>query len=301
MFENYFNLHEPTYNDEDLHNLLFKQLIIEAFVDNESQFDKILKKLIEKDVSLFDTLTIYPEYTGSVNNTDIQIERNDSDYGAFLSASPIFIKDEKYLLKLVNNLNREEVLMNNHSMTVFMLALIDNNYQNAFNKILENNLLTEKEIKLNLILPDNLYYYRHQKTKIYTLEIDFLSKHIHELKINKANVYSLNEIYQYVLSHANREQFKSITEIIQKKVDFSNINNEFKKELFQTFLEFGVLQPNQLVGDKYLIENPTIEIKSFLNLSAFALEKIINLQNINLEKRLSENSTIANKEKIKKI
>jgi hypothetical protein len=77
-----------------------------------------------------------------------------------------------YLLKLIDVLTRKEVLNNEQDMSIFILGLLNNKYTQAFNKILENNLLTEKEIKLKLIL-------HKQLTSYFSRQTNFLSKHIY--------------------------------------------------------------------------------------------------------------------------
>lgn len=287
MFDNYFKLQEPIHNNEDLYSLLFKQLITEAFIDNEEQFDKILNKLKEKNISLFETLTIHPNYSGSLDGTDIQIERDQSDYNSFLSASTAFIKNEKYISKLVNQLKKDEVKNNIAEMTVFILNLLDNNYKNTFQLILNNELLSEKEIKLKLILPDNLYHYKYRKINFHTLETEFLSENIHELKITKANQHVMANMFRDILKNTSHEQYKKIANNIRTKLDISIIDDYHKKDILKVFLEFGIINESQSIGDTYLLENPKVEITSFLALSSSAIEKIKHQQAINLEKRLN--------------
>lgn len=287
MFDNYFKLQEPVHNNEDLYSLLFKQLITEAFIDNEEQFDKILNKLKEKNISLFETLTIHPNYSGSLDGTDIQIERDQSDYNSFLSASTAFIRDEKYISKLVNTLQKDEVKKNIAEMTVFILNLLDNNYKNTFQLILKNELLTEKEIKLKLILPDNLYHYKYRKINFHTLETEFLSENIHELKITKANQHVMANMFRDILKNTSSEQYKKISNNIRNKLDISVIDDYHKKDILKVFLEFGIITDSQSIGDTYLLKDPKIEINSFMALSASAIEKIKQQQVINLEKRLN--------------
>lgn len=229
MFDNYFNLQKPEYNNEDLNDLLFKQLIVESFLDNEERFDNILSKLNNDNVSLFEKFTIYPEYAASGSNNEIIVERSGSDYNSFLNASVYFIKNEKYIIKLINNIKKEEldyttkktnVILNQENMTSFIMGLLDNNFENSLKKIIENKLLTEKEIKLKLILPENIYYYNNRKIKFHSLEVDFLSKHIHELKITKRNSHQLNQIYKDVLDKVDTKQYENIIESTNK-LDFS--------------------------------------------------------------------------------
>lgn len=301
MLDNYFNLQAPQHNDEDLHNLLFKKLITDAFINNEIDFDKTLESLKEKNISLFGTFTIYPQYSAYQDGNDIIVERNESDYNSFIAASINFIKEEKYFIKLIKGLTRDEVEKNQEPMTALITGLLDNNFKNALSTIINNDLLSEKEIKLKLILPENLYHYHQRKTNFHTFETDFLSKHIHELNITKRNSHKLNEIYSHVLKNVNSEQYKSISECINK-VDFSIMEGYEKKEIFKTLLEFGILQPNQIIGYEKLLDNPKIEVKSFLDLGEKALENIIKKQISHLEKRL--NSTIdmdTKKEKVRKI
>lgn len=301
MLDNYFNLQAPQHNDEDLHNLLFKQLIIEAFTNNEESFDKILFNLARKDISLFDTFTMYPEYSTDRDGNDINIERNSSDYGAFISASLSFIKDEKYIIKLINHIKKPEIEKNQEAMTVVILGLLDNNFKNALSTIIKNDLFTEKEIKLKLILPENPFYYHRRKLNFHTFETEFLSDHIHELKITNRNIHKVPDIFKHVLNHVNTQQYKNLASNINK-IDFSNIDDFNKKLILKILLEFGILQPNQLIGEKQLLKEPKIEVKSFLELSSQALQQIIKLQSSHLEKRLNnENTNETTKDKIRKI
>lgn len=301
MLDNYFNLQAPQHNDEDLHNLLFKQLITDAFVDNEESFDRILIKLMNKGVSLFDTFTMYPQYAGSHDGNDISIERSESDYNSFIAASINFIKDEKYIVKIIKHIKKPEIEKNQEAMTVLIIGLLDNNFKNALSTIINNDLLSEKEIKLKLILPENSYHYHHRKINFHKFETDFLSKHIHELNVTKRNAHKLNEIYSHVLNNVNSEQYKSISECINK-VDFSIVEGYEKKEIFKILLEFGILQPNQIIGYEKLLDNPKIEVKSFLDLGEKVLENIIKKQSSHLEKRLNLTIDIdTKKEKVRKI
>lgn len=301
MLDNYFNLQPPEHNDEDLHNLLYKKLITDAFINNEVDFDKTLESLKEKNISLFGTFTIYPQYSAYQDGNDIMVERNESDYNSFIAASINFIKEEKYLIKLIKALTRDDVEKNQEPMTALIIGLLDNNFTNALSTIINNDLLSEKEIKLKLILPENSYHYHHRKINFHTFETDFLSKHIHELNITKRNSHKLNEIYSHVLKNVNSEQYKSISKCINK-VDFSIMEGYSKKEIFKTLLEFAIIQPNQTIGYDKLLDNPQIEVKSFLDLGENALENIIKKQSSHLEKRLNstDNSEII-KEKIRKI
>lgn len=302
MFDNYFNLQEPIHNNEDLYGLLFKQLITEAFIDNENQFDKILDSLSGKNISMFETFTIYPNYAGSLDGNEVQIERNESDYNSFLAASTVFIKNEKYLSKLVKKLNKEEVKKNIGEMTVFILSLLDNNYKDTFNLILKNELLTEKEIKLKLILPDNLYYYKYRKTNFHTLETEFLSENIHELKITKANQHIMANMFKDILNNCSHDQYKKLAENIRYKLDISMIDDYNKKSFLKVLLDFGIINESQTIGNKHLLEDPKIELTSFLALSASTIAQIKQQQTINLEKRLSSIPVIETiQEKRKKI
>lgn len=298
MLDHYFNLQRPQHNNEDLNNLLFKQLITDAFTNNEESFDKILFNLTRKNISLFETFTMYPQYTAYQDGNDILVERGESDYNSFIAASVNFIKEEKYILKLINNLKKEDVDKNQEAMTVLILGLLDNNFKNSISKIIENDLLTEKEIKLKLILPENTYYFAQRKINFHTFETEFLSKHIHELNITKRNAGRVDDIYKDVLKNVNSEQYKSISECINK-VDFSIMENYTKKEIFKTLLEFGIIQPNQTIGYDKLIESPTVQVKAFLELGDYALETIMKRQVSHLEKRL--NSSQNNEDKTDKI
>jgi hypothetical protein len=101
MFENYFNLEEKKLNIDDLGNLIFKQLIVYAFEDNEEKFDLNLSKLKSNNISFFNVFIIDSEYAGNVdgNGNDVFIEKIDSNYSSFIQACVLFIDDEKYLKK----------------------------------------------------------------------------------------------------------------------------------------------------------------------------------------------------------
>lgn len=306
MFEKYIKIQEPKHNNDDLINLMFKQLIIESFTDNEEQFDKILKSFKEKDISLFNTFTIYPEYSGSLSNSDVEIERNDSDYGSFISACTYFIKSDKYLTKIVQQINRKEIeddLYKQEGMTSLIFSLLDNNYKNALNTIVSNDILNENEIKLKLILPENMYYFHQRKINIYTLEVDFLSEHIHELRISPRNRHKVADIYKYTLENSNSIQYKMLMNLLTHKVDYSIFDQTEKKQIFKILLEFGIINENQIVGENLLLEEPKIEIKSFLNLGQAAIEQMKLLQGKHLEKRLrsTDSEITQKKEKLKKI
>ena len=194
---------------------------------------------------------------------------------------------KKYISKLVNTLQKDEVKKNIAEMTVFILNLLDNNYKNTFQLILKNELLTEKEIKLKLILPDNLYHYKYRKINFHTLETEFLSENIHELKITKANQHVMANMFRDILKNTSSEQYKKISNNIRNKLDISVIDDYHKKDILKVFLEFGIITDSQSIGDTYLLKDPKIEINSFMALSASAIEKIKQQQVINLEKRLN--------------
>lgn len=304
MFDTYFKLQDSQNNDDDLINLLFKQLIIEAFTDNEIPFNQILKSLKEKDISLFNSLTIYPQYTGFTNNNEVQIERGDSDYASFVSACAYFIKNEKYLIKIIQHLSKEILDGSDYqqdALTSFTISLLDNNQKSAFKEIITSELLSEKEIKLKLILPENLANYQYRKIHFHTLELEFLSDNLHDLKITKKNMHKVLEIYADTLANANSQQYKKLVNILLYKIDFSIFDDHTKKEIFKKLLEFGVIGENQIVGTTTLLKEPSIEIKSFLNLSVSVLETTKNLQNQHLERRLNMYSNEPLKDKINKI
>lgn len=78
------------------------------------------------------------------------------------------------------------------------------------------------------------------------------------------------------------------------------IDDFLKKDIFRTLLEYGIIQPEQIIGEKNLIKNPKIEIKSFLFLSSSSIGSIIEKQKYHLEKRLNiSNNNV--KEKLRKI
>ena len=70
-------------------------------------------------------------------------------------------------------------------------------------------------------------------------------------------------------------------------LDISIIDDYHKKDILKVFLEFGIINESQSIGDTYLLEDPKVEITSFLALSSSAIEKIKHQQAINLEKRLN--------------
>lgn len=301
MFENYFNLEEKKLNIDDLGNLIFKQLIVYSFEDNEEKFDLNLSKLKSNNISLFNVFTIDSEYAGNVdgNGNDVFIEKIDSDYSSFIQACVLFIDDEKYLKKIVNHLNKEEVLKNMSDMTPFLLNLLDRNKKDTFFEIMKSGLLTEKEIKLDLISPNNAYYFVHRKEPFYKLEVEFLSNHFHELNISKSMENHMSKIVNFILENATIKQFKNFSESILK-TDFKNFSEYGKQEIFKKLFEYGILNENQLIGMNKINEDVTIDVKSFLKISDIAMMNLKELQVKHFEERLNkfENNIKEKKAKI---
>lgn len=289
MFENYFNLEEKKLNIDDLGNLIFKQLIVYAFEDNEEKFDLNLSKLKSNNISLFNVFTIDAEYAGNLdgNGSDVFIEKIDSDYSSFIQACVLFIDDEKYLKKIVNHLNKEEVLKNMSDMTPFLLNLLDRNKKDAFFEIMKSGLLTEKEIKLDLISPNNAYYFVHRKEPFYKLEIEFLSNHFHELNISKSMQNYIDKIVAFILENANTKQFKNFSESVLK-TDFKNVSESNKQDIFKKLFEYGILNENQLIGMNKINEDMTVDLKSFLKISDVAMLNLKELQVKHFEERLNK-------------
>lgn len=289
MFENYFKLQEQKLNTEDLANLIFKKMIVDAYEDNQQQFDYNLLKLKSYKISLFNTFTIDSEYSGSINSdidgNSVRIEKVDSDYSSFIQACGIFIDDEKYLIKIVKHLERDEVLKNMSDMTPFILNLLDRNKKETFFEIIKTNLLSEKEIKLNLILPERRYHFMNRESPFYKLEVDFLSENINELKVNKENERWFIEIVNHLLENMNNQQFKKFSNNVVK-TDIGEMSDYQKKEIVKKLFEYGIVNENQLIGLKRINEKMSIPVKSFLGIGESVMKIIKELQAQHLSDRL---------------
>ena len=292
MFKNYINKNKPFSNDDDLTDIMLKQLIVEAFIDNEEIFDAILNNLKLKDINLLDGFTIYPEYTGSVNNNDLTIERNDADNHSFLGVSTQFIKNEKYLIKLIDSLKLENINKNENKMTFFLISLLENGYENSINKIIKNKLLTEHEIKVKVIFPEDSFL---QKKFLYKHDLEFLCNNIHHLKITKSNEYMFENVIKYALENSNEKQYKILIENINNNLDYSNLSDYKKEEIIRTLVNYAIINPEQMIGINKIDGENKFCVKSFLKLSDNAIENIKEKQMDLINKKLGD----INKEKIK--
>lgn len=266
MFKNFFDERINNKKDKDLNNIMFKQLIIESFKDNEIEFDKIMISFKNNNISLFDEFTINPDYKATLYQDDfsnsVAIEKQEfSEYESFLAAAPRFIKNEKYLIKIVENMDIQTKADNKEQMVEFVIELFNNNHKKTVAKIIEKGIFSKKELKLELIL------YSKSNSKMsnaFTHEGDFISDNIEEIKISRKTYAKAFQIYNYVLLNSNITQYKKIKESIIQKVNLGDIENNLKSRFMILFLEFDIIQPNQMIGEKIISVNPKVLAEKYV-------------------------------------